>query len=525
MKSRLQKNMWKHEIEEIIKLYLTGAMLEEWFQATSSNDSGVRLVDVRGWEDPRGSRLSIDATPPISIDTLCDQKVATLVHGEVILGHKDAQRRFNVYLANKIGRKLAAYSVQFSIEPFLVQLVEHSDLITRPERQIVLLPKIVKESNNLNLLVFHLHVMNKVGGKLPLLAIASAVPPFMVDLIQEKNLVPNLEAEVTLVLPDKSIQGLKQFRLLLLNWGRCAGDKVGWELAFPIAHSAIQPVLIELIEQKDFIPYPQLQVTFLLCSEIIEGSKPFVSDGGEAGGDQVGLGGDCCCLQHPGGARNVADGFGGRGIISFTLKRDHDGEFPEIEEALFRWIRQANAMKLAINGNILKEKAILLALKMGQDNFEASNGWLEKFKARRNIAFKPLHGEAGSVDANSVATWKGGIIPLLLAKYSPQDIFNADETRLFYKLLPNQTMTIRGEKCEGGKKSKERITVLVCCNMNGSEKLPLLYIGKYRRPRCFHGMNIPSNYYFNKKAWMTGAIFTDWLKKLDQIFKRRERIF
>ncbi|UYV61013.1 hypothetical protein LAZ67_1003100 [Cordylochernes scorpioides] len=146
--------------------------------------------------------------------------------------------------------------------------------------------------------------------------------------------------------------------------------------------------------------------------------------------------------------------------FSSTLKRDRDGEFPEIEEALFRWIRQANAMKLAINGNILKEKAILLALKMGQDNFEASNGWLEKFKARRNIAFKRLHGEAGSVDANSVATWKGGIIPSLLAKYSPQDIFNADETGLFYKLLPNQTMTIRGEKCEGGKKSKERITVL-----------------------------------------------------------------
>ncbi|UYV68981.1 DDX55 [Cordylochernes scorpioides] len=211
--------------------------------------------------------------------------------------------------------------------------------------------------------------------------------------------------------------------------------------------------------------------------------------------------------------------------FSSTLKRDRDGEFPEIEEALFRWIRQAIAMKLAINGNILKEKAILLTLKMGQDNFEASNGWLEKFKARRNIAFKRLHGEAGSVDANSVATWKGEIIPSLLAKYSPQDIFNADETGLFYKLLPNQTMTIRGEKCEGGKKSKARITVLVCCNMDGSEKLPLLYIGKYRRPRCFHGMNIPSNYHFNKKAWMTGAIFTDWLKKLDQIFKRRERKF
>ncbi|UYV74882.1 hypothetical protein LAZ67_12001658 [Cordylochernes scorpioides] len=152
--------------------------------------------------------------------------------------------------------------------------------------------------------------------------------------------------------------------------------------------------------------------------------------------------------------------------FSSTLKRDRGGEFPEIEEALFRRIRQANAMKLAINGNILKEKAILLALKMGQDNFEASNGWLEKFKARRNIAFKRLHGEAGSVDANSVATWKGEIIPSLLAKYSPQDIFNADETGLFYKLLPNQTMTIRGEKCEGGFVMDEAMQEVVEEEMN-----------------------------------------------------------
>ncbi|UYV81559.1 PDC2 [Cordylochernes scorpioides] len=47
---------------------------------------------------------------------------------------------------------------------------------------------------------------------------------------------------------------------------------------------------------------------------------------------------------------------------------------------------------------------------MGQVNFEASNGWLEKFKGKRNIAFKRLHGEAGSVDANSVATWKGFVM-------------------------------------------------------------------------------------------------------------------
>ncbi|UYV64373.1 hypothetical protein LAZ67_3000445 [Cordylochernes scorpioides] len=120
-----------------------------------------------------------------------------------------------------------------------------------------------------------------------------------------------------------------------------------------------------------------------------------------------------------------------------TLKRDRGGEFPEIEEALFRWIRQANAMKLAINGNILKEKAILLALKMGQDNFEASNGWLEKFKARRNIAFKRLHGEAGSVDANSVATWKGFVMDEAM-----EEVVEEEMNRCFEALKKHQAIDV-----------------------------------------------------------------------------------
>ncbi|UYV63225.1 PDC2 [Cordylochernes scorpioides] len=97
----------------------------------------------------------------------------------------------------------------------------------------------------------------------------------------------------------------------------------------------------------------------------------------------------------------------------------------------------ANAMKLAINGNILKEKAILLALKMGQDNFEASNGWLEKFKARRNIAFKRLHGEAGSVDANSVATWKGFVMDEAM-----EEVVEEEMNRCFEALKKHQAIDV-----------------------------------------------------------------------------------
>ena len=57
--------------------------------------------------------------------------------------------------------------------------------------------------------------------------------------------------------------------------------------------------------------------------------------------------------------------------------------------------------------------------------------------------------------------------------YSPKDFYNADETGLFYKCTPDKTLAFKGERCSGGKLSKERITLLIGANMDGSDKLPL----------------------------------------------------
>ncbi|UYV69802.1 hypothetical protein LAZ67_7000778 [Cordylochernes scorpioides] len=74
---------------------------------------------------------------------------------------------------------------------------------------------------------------------------------------------------------------------------------------------------------------------------------------------------------------------------------------------------------------------------MGQDNFEASNGWLEKFKARRNIAFKRLHGEAGSADANSVATWKGFVMDEAM-----EEVVEEEMNRCFEALKKHQAIDV-----------------------------------------------------------------------------------
>ncbi len=71
---------------------------------------------------------------------------------------------------------------------------------------------------------------------------------------------------------------------------------------------------------------------------------------------------------------------------------------------------------------------------------------------------------------------------------------------------------------EGRKQNKERLALALCCNEDGSDKLPLWVIGKYKNPRCFKNVNLGSlgcTYRSNAKAWMTQIIFLEWLNAFD----------
>ena len=83
--------------------------------------------------------------------------------------------------------------------------------------------------------------------------------------------------------------------------------------------------------------------------------------------------------------------------------------------------------------------------------------------------------------------------------------------------MPDKTHAVSGETCTGGKLSKERITILVCSNITGSDKRPLLAIGKFKKLRCFQVVSyFPIDYEANKTAWMTSTIFEAWARKWDE---------
>ncbi|GFW16521.1 tigger transposable element-derived protein 6 [Trichonephila clavipes] len=115
-------------------------------------------------------------------------------------------------------------------------------------------------------------------------------------------------------------------------------------------------------------------------------------------------------------------------------------------------------------------------------------------------------GENSSVDINICSKWQNSLLDLI-KEYEPRNILNTDETRLFFKCLPEKTLTFKKEKCHGGKHSKERLTILLAV-MDGSEKITPLVIGKSAKPRCFKGINLfLTKYRLNKKAWMTTDLF------------------
>jgi hypothetical protein len=100
-----------------------------------------------------------------------------------------------------------------------------------------------------------------------------------------------------------------------------------------------------------------------------------------------------------------------------------------------------------------------------------------------------------------------------------------DETGLFYHMQADNSLATK--QLEGRKQNKERITITICCNADGSDKLPLWIIDKSFRPRCFKNINIDNldcKYHANKNAWMTQNVFKLWLTAFDRRMDGRKVI-
>lgn len=153
--------------------------------------------------------------------------------------------------------------------------------------------------------------------------------------------------------------------------------------------------------------------------------------------------------------------------------------------------------------------------KKSKVEFSASKGWLENFKKRFALKNICLSGEAASADTEAAKLYPAELKKIIEdGGYVDDQIFNADETGLFWKKMPKRTYISKAEKkAPGFKAAKDRLTLLFCGNKSGDLSTKPLLIYRSLNPRALKNVDKTTLSVFwraNKKAWMTALLFKEW---------------
>ncbi|XP_064107221.1 tigger transposable element-derived protein 1-like [Macrobrachium nipponense] len=263
-----------------------------------------------------------------------------------------------------------------------------------------------------------------------------------------------------------------------------------------------------------------------------------------------------------------------KGVKSLTKQRPPI--IDEIEKLLLVWINEKQSSGDRVTEPMICGKALTLyadlktkpELSNTEHEFMASRGWYDRFKKRSGINGIVRHKEAASADGKPVENnRKSGIHsavnhgeaandekPVEKIKkrdgslsvvghrkaattdekdvekfvndfqqfvdengFMPNQIFNCDETGLFWKKMPKRTfITVEEKKRPGHKPMKDRLTLLMCANASGDLKLKPLLVYHSENPRIFKKHKVIKSklnvmWKSNAKAWVTMQIFREWI--------------
>jgi len=102
-----------------------------------------------------------------------------------------------------------------------------------------------------------------------------------------------------------------------------------------------------------------------------------------------------------------------------------DGKNAALDKAVVTFVEQARQHNIPVSGTLILLKAKQLGERLNVGDFNASAGWLHRLKKS----------DAAEADEKEASDWIEDVFVSLLAQYDENDVFNADEARLFYRCL------------------------------------------------------------------------------------------
>lgn len=199
-----------------------------------------------------------------------------------------------------------------------------------------------------------------------------------------------------------------------------------------------------------------------------------------------------------------------------SKKRCTGVENSPLEQALYEWFLQKKSIGESVTGTMLQEKAVELNTMLnGTSNFKGTNGFISKFKKRHSIGSSTVHEERASAN-KSASTFCREFIRYIMDNKIPLDkVYNAKETVLYWKTLPNKTLITSSEDEEAPDREsdKNKVTLMVCTNATGSHKLPMLIVGEAHN--CFENVRSSSIIYTKQSnACIDKQLMLTWYQEI-----------
>nr|XP_012139976.1 PREDICTED: jerky protein homolog-like isoform X1 [Megachile rotundata] len=206
--------------------------------------------------------------------------------------------------------------------------------------------------------------------------------------------------------------------------------------------------------------------------------------------------------------------------LSWNAKRIRLSPLEKVNEALTIWFQGERRRNNALTVIQVKVKAQEFFRRFGGDTetFKASDGWYRTWKLRNGIRSIALPGEQSPANTKAANQFTNELLNLMeKEELTLHQVFNADETELYFKMMPSNNLVVKTEQgTPSCKRINDKLTVMMCCNANGSFKMPLLVIGKTQRPSALKNIApqlLPVKYTDHKNAWMSAIIFERWFKE------------
>ncbi|XP_018393361.1 PREDICTED: jerky protein homolog [Cyphomyrmex costatus] len=114
--------------------------------------------------------------------------------------------------------------------------------------------------------------------------------------------------------------------------------------------------------------------------------------------------------------------------------------FTILDKAVHIWFQELRMRSIPVSGSIIKAKALEIAKELNlQENFVASTGWLDKWKIRHGIRQLQVCGEKKCADIEAADKFKTALSKMIKNEnITLAQIFNVDETGLYFKMLPTK---------------------------------------------------------------------------------------